>query len=485
MLKRTVPVAEHTLAGTLHDPIPEITVPMQSNAPAPVQQHLEVPQARVHVTAVLVLSSLVAALGGLLFGADTAVIAGTTHALVQVFHLTPVALGVTVSSALWGTIVGALFAGYAGERFGRRDSLRVMAILYLLSAVGCAFSWSWDSLLAARILGGIGIGGSSVLGPMYIAEIAPARLRGRLVGLFQFNIVVGILLAYLSNYLMSLRHLGSLEWRWQLGMPAIPSAAFLLLLFMIPRSPRWLVKKRRLQEARAVLARIGEDCPEEHVSQIAESIQEEESLSGERLFSRSHRLPIFLAMSIAAFSQLSGINAVLYYLNDIFAAAGASSASGGIQTVVVGATNLAFTTLAMLTIDRFGRRMLLLIGSVGMAATLGGIAAIFYTHTHRELLVWLLVAYCASFSFSLGAVIWVYISEVFPNSVRAKGQSLGSLTHWVINALVSAVFPSVAARSGGSPFAFFALIMVLQFFMVWFAYPETKNVALEQMHLGS
>lgn len=436
------------------------------------------------MTPLLLLSALVAALGGLLFGADTAVIAGTTHALTQVFHLTPVTLGITVSSALWGTIVGALFAGYAGERFGRRDSLRVMAILYLLSAIGCALAWSWDSLLTARILGGLGIGGSSVLGPMYIAEIAPARLRGRLVGLFQFNIVVGILLAYLSNYLVSLRHVGAMEWRWQLGMPAVPSALFLVLLFVIPRSPRWLVKQRRLREAREVLARIGDERPDEQVAQISQSIREEASLSGERLFTRSHRLPIFLAMSIAAFSQFSGINAVLYYLNDIFAAAGASTASGGVQTVIIGATNLVFTTLAMLTIDRFGRRVLLLIGSAGMASTLGGIAAIFYRHAHRELLVWLLVAYCASFSFSIGAVIWVYISEVFPNSVRAKGQSLGSITHWVINAMVSAVFPAIAARSGGSPFAFFAVIMVLQFFVVWLVYPETKNVALEQMHLG-
>lgn len=446
-------------------------------------EHSDYSQARVRVTPVLVLSALVAALGGLLFGADTAVIAGTTHALTQVFRLTPITLGVTVSSALWGTIIGALFAGYAGERFGRRDSLRFMAILYLLSALGCALSWSWDSLLTARILGGLGIGGSSVLGPMYIAEIAPARLRGRLVGLFQFNIVLGILLAYLSNYLVSLQHLGALEWRWQLGMPAIPSALFLVFLFLIPRSPRWLVKRRRLREATQVLARIGEEEPDRHVAEIAESIREEESISGERLFSRRNRLPIFLAMSIAAFSQFSGINAVLYYLNDIFAAGGASAASGGMQTVIVGATNLVFTTLAMLTIDRFGRRALLLIGSVGMATTLSGIAAVFYTHSRRGLLVWLLVAYCASFSFSLGAVIWVYISEVFPNAVRAKGQSLGSITHWVINAMVSAVFPAIAARSGGSPFAFFAVIMVLQFFVVWFVYPETKNVSLEQMHL--
>jgi sugar porter (SP) family MFS transporter len=454
---------------------------MQAAIPAPL--HSNTNSAPARVTAVLVTSTLVAALGGLLFGFDTAVIAGTTHSLTHVFALTPATLGITVSSALWGTIIGALFAGYAGERFGRRDSLRVMAILYLLSAIGCALSWSWPVLLAARILGGLGIGGSSVLGPMYIAEIAPARLRGRMVGFFQFNIVVGILLAYLSNYLVSLRHLGSLEWRWQLAVPAIPSALFLLLLFAIPRSPRWLVKKKRLEDARGVLVRIGESDPVGELARIAESVEAESRLSGEKLFSRDHRLPIFLAMTIAAFSQFSGINAVLYYLNDIFSAAGASTASGGLQTVIIGATNLVFTTLAMLTIDKLGRRVLLLTGSVGMASTLAGIAAIFYTHAHRELLVWLLVGYCASFSFSLGAVIWVYISEVFPNGVRAKGQSLGSLTHWVMNAIISAIFPAIAARSGASPFAFFALMMVVQFFVVWFIYPETKNVSLEEMRL--
>jgi sugar porter (SP) family MFS transporter len=462
---------------------PEVHLPMQAAIPTPLESNPASSSAPLRVTAVLILSTLVAALGGLLFGFDTAVIAGTTHSLTQVFGLTPGTLGVTVSSALWGTIVGALLAGYAGEKIGRRDGLRVMAVLYLLSAIACALSWSWPVLLAARILGGLGIGGSSVLGPMYIAEVSPARLRGRLVGFFQFNIVVGILLAYLSNYLVSLRHLGVIEWRWQLAVLALPSALFLVLLFAIPRSPRWLVKKKRLHDARNVLARIGEADPDSELSHIVESVESESHLSGEKLFSRNHRLPIFLAMTIAAFSQFSGINAVLYYLNDIFSAAGASATNGGIQAVAVGATNLVFTTLAMLTIDKLGRRVLLLIGSVGMAGTLAGIAAIFYTHTHRELLVWLLIAYCASFSFSLGAVIWVYISEVFPNGVRSKGQSLGSITHWIVNAIISAAFPAIAAHSAASPFVFFAGMMVVQFFVVWFIYPETKNVSLEQMHL--
>ena len=456
---------------------------MQAAVPAPAPSNSLASPAAVKVTGVLVCSTLVAALGGLLFGFDTAVIAGTTHSISRVFTLTPATLGITVSSALLGTIIGALLAGYAGERLGRRDSLRIMAVLYLLSAIGCALAWSWPVLLAARIFGGLGIGGSSVLGPMYIAEISPARLRGRMVGFFQFNIVVGILLAYLSNYLVALRNLGSAEWRWQLAVPAIPSALFLLLLFAIPRSPRWLVKKQRMEEARAVLLRIGAPDPVAEIERIAQSVEAEERLSGTRLFSRDHRLPIFLAMTIAAFSQLSGINAVLYYLNDFFAAAWASTASGCVQTVIIGTTNLVFTTLAMFTIDKLGRRVLLLTGSVGMAVTLAGIAAIFRTNTHRELLIWLLIAYCASFSFSLGAVIWVYISEVFPNAIRSKGQSLGSLTHWMMNAIISAIFPAVAAHSSASPFVFFSVMMAVQFFVVWFIYPETKNVSLEDMCL--
>jgi sugar porter (SP) family MFS transporter len=440
---------------------------------------------RMNSTLVLLLSTVVAALGGLLFGFDTAVISGTTRSLSEFFTLSPATLGVTVSSALWGTVAGALLAGCVGERFGRRDSLRVMAVLYLLSAVGCAVAHNWTFFLGARILGGLGIGGSSVLGPMYIAEISPARLRGRLVAFFQFNVVVGILVAYLSNYLVSLLHLGGTEWRWQLAVPAIPSMIFLLSLFTIPRSPRWLAQRNRRDEACAALAKLGEPNPEIELDRILESLKIEMSISGERLFLRTHRLPIFLAMSIAAFCQLSGINAVLYYLNDIFAAASSSPLSAGIETVIIGVTNLIFTVVAILTIDRFGRRFLLLLGSVGMATTLAGIGFVFHTKIHENLLVWFLIAYCASFCVSLGAVMWVYVSEVFPNSVRAKGLSLGSTTHWVTNALVSAAFPVVSAYSKPLPFVFFAAMMVLQFFIVWFVYPETRNVSLETMNLGS
>ncbi len=433
------------------------------------------------LNAATVKSSIVAALGGLLFGFDTAVIAGTTKGLTQVYHLSPAYLGWTVSSALWGTILGAMFAGVPGDRYGRRDSLRGMAVLYVISAIGCAFAWSWGSLVAFRFIGGIGIGGSSVLGPMYIAEIAPTKWRGRLVGLFQFNVVFGILLAYFSNYLIGLMKFGEAEWRWMLGVAAIPAALFLLMLFGIPRSPRWLVKKGRVAEAREILRLIGEQDYESELADIVASIDVQHGHADEPLFSRKYRLPIFLAVSIGMFNQLSGINAILYYLNDIFARAGFSRVSGDLQAVAVGATNLVFTMLAMSIIDRVGRKTLLLIGSVGTAACLAGVAAIFFTGKHESVLVWLLIGYIASFAFSQGAVIWVYISEVFPNRVRAKGQSLGSFSHWFMNALISGIFPLMAAKSGGAPFVFFAFMMVVQFFVVLTIYPETKGVSLEEM----
>jgi sugar porter (SP) family MFS transporter len=433
------------------------------------------------LNAYLIKSTVVAALGGLLFGFDTAVIAGTTRALSETFFLSPGALGWTVSSALWGTILGAMLAGIPGDRYGRRDSLRGMAVLYLVSALGCAFAWDWNSLVFFRFVGGLGIGGSSVLGPMYIAEIAPPRWRGRLVGFFQFNVVLGILFAYLSNYLIGLGDFAAAEWRWKLGISAVPSVLFLLMLFSIPRSPRWLVKKGRIAEAREVLRMTGEEEYERELQDIIQSIDVEHGHADEPLFSWKYRFPIFLAVSIGMFNQLSGINAILYYLNDIFEKAGFSKVSGDLQAVAIGATNLLFTMIAMTVIDRVGRRTMLLIGSVGTAACLAGVAWIFFTKQREDLLVWLLVGYIAFFAFSQGAVIWVFISEVFPNRVRAKGQSLGSLSHWLMNALISGVFPLLAAESGGTPFVFFSLMMVLQFFVVLFVYPETKGYSLEEM----
>jgi sugar porter (SP) family MFS transporter len=433
------------------------------------------------LNSLLVKSIIVGALGGLLFGFDTAVIAGTTHQLTIVFQLSARQLGFTVSIALWGTVIGSMFSGLLGERLGGRESLRILAGCYVISAIGCAFAWSWPALLVFRFIGGLGVGGSSVLGPVYIAEIAPAQWRGRLVGCFQINIVIGILAAYLSNYLIGLAGLGMSEWRWQLGVATLPAVLFLVMLFGIPRSARWLVTQNRIPEAQTVLERLGSADPAAELQEIVDSIHISGTPHSEPLFQRKYRLPIFLAVTVAMFNQLAGINAILYYLNDIFGMAGFSKLSGDIQAVAVGAMNLAATLVGMSLIDKLGRKTLLLIGAVGMTFCLGGVAAVFFTHQHQSSLLWLLVAYIAFFAISQGAVIWVYLSEVFPNRVRAKGQSLGSSTHWIMNALISGIFPVLAVRSGAYPFVFFAAMMVLQFFVVLFFYPETKGVTLEQM----
>lgn len=431
-------------------------------------------------------STIVGALGGLLFGFDTAVISGTTHALTEVYHLSPALLGVTVSSALVGTVIGAMTAGIPGQRFGRRDSLRAMAVFYVISALGCALAWNWPALIFFRFIGGLGIGGSSVLGPMYIAEIAPTEWRGRLVGFFQVNIVVGILLAYVSNFLIGTMHLGAHEWRWQLGISAVPAFLFLIALFGIPRSPRWLAMQMKLEEALNVLNLTGIPNPKEDLDEIVASIHLERSVSSDPLFSKRYRLPVFLAITVGMFCQLSGINAILYYLNDIFALAGASKVSGDLQAVAVGAANLVATLLAMSVIDKIGRKKLLLFGTAGLALCLSAVSYVFLTHRHLDWLVWLLMIYIAFFAVSQGAVVWVYISEVFPTRVRSKGQSLGSSSHWVTNAAISLVFPLMAMSSGAYPFIFFAAMMVIDFFLVLFYYPETSNISLEhlQTNLG-
>lgn len=426
-------------------------------------------------------STAVAALGGLLFGFDTAVIAGTTAALVRLFHLAPASLGLTVAIALWGTIAGAMLAAIPADKYGRRDSLRGLAVLFFAAALGCAVAWNWLSLMVFRFMAGLAIGGSSVIGPMYIAEIAPAKWRGRLVGLFQFSIVFGILLAYFSNFLIGTLSLGEAEWRWKLGVSAVPAAFFFLMLFTIPRSPRWLIKKGRIEEAGKVLTKLGDDDEVEDVKQIILSIDAEHAGSNQRLFSSRFRFPIVLAVLVGMFNQLAGINSILYYLNDIFSRAGFSQLSGDVQAVVIGATNLLFTSIAMLVIDTLGRKTMLLIGSVGTCVCLATVAMLFHTRTHDRLILWPLMVYIAFFAFSQGAVIWVYISEIFPNAIRAKGQSLGSFTHWFMTAVLSWVFPLLSAHSAAIPFAFFSVMMALQFFVVLFVFPETKGISLEEM----
>jgi sugar porter (SP) family MFS transporter len=425
----------------------------------------------------LLKGTLVGGLAGLLFGFDTAVIAGTTQGLTQAFQLDPGGLGMTVSSALWGTLLGALFAGRPGDRFGARDCLRTIAGLYVVSALGCLFAPSLAVLVAARVLGGIAIGASSVLAPIYLAEIAPAQRRGMLVGAFQFNIVLGILVAYLSNYLVGLAELGADEWRWKFGVAAAPALLLFVLLFLIPNSPRWLAVKGRTKEAEHVLREIGAaDIAGELASYVRGHVAAGSKLSWSR-----YRKPMLLAFAIAAFNQLSGINAILYYANDIFAAAGFGKMSADLQSVMIGATNLLFTLLALTVIDRLGRKTLLMVGSVGMVVALAATAWIQLSGMHRDLLLWALVLFIAAFAFSQGAVIWVYISEIFPTEVRARGQSLGASTHWLMDAIVAGVFPAMAARSNGLPFILFAVAMLVQLFVVARYFVETKGARLEDI----
>jgi sugar porter (SP) family MFS transporter len=426
---------------------------------------------------------IVASLAGLLFGFDTAVISGVTQDLRVAFALSPAGLGIAVSIALWGTLFGALTMGRPGDQFGSREVLKFIGLLYVGAALGCALAWNLPTFMICRFLIGVAIGGSSVLAPVYIAEASPAERRGALVGLFQINIVVGILLAYVSNFLVAQSIAGADVWRWKLAIAAFPALVFLLLLFIIPQSPRWLMHRGRFADAAASLRRLGSPDP----AAVIEAIRRAEPSaadSSQSLSWRRHRKLIVLAVGIGMFNQLSGINAILYYLGDIFAAAGYGSLSSNLQSIAIGATNLLATLIAMTLIDRTGRKRLLLIGSVGMALAQGGVAMVMALNSARALLLPLLVAFIAAFAMSQGAVIWVFLSEIFPTAVRARGQSLGSATHWIMNALISALFPAIAAWSTAIPFVFFSLMMVLQFVLVLWFLPETKGVALERMGLA-
>lgn len=433
----------------------------------------------MRLSPLVLLSTAVAALGGLLLGFDTAVIAGTTHGITTAFQLTPMTLGVTVSTALWGTVAGGFLASPLAEKLGARDGLRVMAILYLLSACGCALAWSWSSFLIFRIVGGLGIGGSSVLSPMYIADISPKQWRGRLVACFQLAVVAGILAAYASNFLIARLHASVPEWRCDLGAAILPAILFFAALLIIPESPRWLLARNRTGEALAVLQQMGSNSRAEHERMIAAAGHVQ--TSRHRLFIKAHRKAILIALCIGILNQFSGINAILYYLNDIFTQAGFTAASANAQAVIIGIANLFFTVVAMLLIDSIGRRFLLLAGSLGMTILLLGIAVVFATGRHREMLLWLLIGYIAFFAVSQGTVVWVYLSEIFPPGIRERGQSLGTLALWLTNGLVAMVYPKIAAAAGQYPFFFFSAMMAAQFLLTLFFLPETRGVSIESV----
>jgi sugar porter (SP) family MFS transporter len=430
----------------------------------------------------LMKATLTGALGGLLFGFDTVVISGAIDALVKLYSLSAEGKGFTVAIGLVGTVVGALGAGVVGQRLGGREALRMTAILYVVSALGCGLAWNWPSFMLFRFVGGLGIGASSVLGPVYIAELSPAKWRGRLVGTFQFNIVFGILLAYVSNYWIRTLNLGAAEWRWQVGVAALPAVGFLVLLYGIPRSPRWSASRNQIAEALSVLKLMGEPDPKAELDDIRAALAQEHATANEPVFRWKYRYPLFLAISIGAFNQLSGINAILYYLPSIFASAGFSQISGDKQAILIGFTNLVFTMVGMAAIDRLGRKTLLLIGAAGTASCLAAVAWLLTSNAHQGALVWLFVTYIAFFALSQGAVIWVYIGEVFPNAVRSKGQGAGNASHWIMNTIIAMVFPVLVVSIGRSaPFIFFAVMTVVQLLVVLFFYPETKGQTLEAL----
>ena len=424
--------------------------------------------------------SLAVALAGFLFGFDTSVISGAEKAIQILWSLSPMQHGFTISVALIGTVFGALLGGIPADKYGRRSTLLGIGVLYLVSSVGAAVAPTWIPFLVARFLGGLGVGASSVAAPLYISEIAAAKSRGRLVGLFQFNIVFGMLVAYLSNYLLSGG--GAESWRWMLGIQAFPSLLFLGFLYIVPESPRWLLRaKGDRAQALATLLLIEPATAEQTCDEVL--AEKSHETSGQKaLFSREHARPIALAMLFAFFNQVSGINAILYYAPRIFGMAGLGAKASLLSSAGVGAVNFVFTLTAVNIMDRFGRRSLMLVGSVGLITTLALVAHAFHGTITGYAVPIYLFAYIAFFAFSQGAVIWVFISEIFPNAVRGKGQALGSFTHWFMAAIVAFSFPVIAEKFGGTTiFGFFCVMMVAQLVFVVRFMPETKGTRLEAM----
>ncbi len=433
-------------------------------------------------------NAIVASLGGFLFGFDTAVISGVEKSIQQLWMLADFAHGFTVASALIGTVLGSLLAGWPAERYGRRRVLQAIGLIYLVTSLVTALTTSWEFFVLFRFIGGIGVGASSVVGPMYISEISPAKNRGRLVALFQFNIVSGILIAFVSNYLLF--GVGEDAWRWMLGVQAFPSLLFFIFVFVVPESPRWLVKNNKHEEAKRVLEDIGEADGTLAVKTIKDSLHTELGMKKESLFNGRYNKPIFYVVALAMFNQLSGINAIMYYAPRIFEMTGLAKDTALLQAVSIGVTNMVFTLLAISLIDKFGRKTLLLIGSAGMVLFLGLVATAFYRQDFGGFdVMFYLVGFIAFFAFSQGAVIWVFMSEIFPNKVRSQGQTLGSFTHWIMTALISWTFPILVERSSNGGFYSFLLftgMMLVHGIFVWKVLPETKGKSLEgiQRELG-
>lgn len=424
--------------------------------------------------------SISAALAGFLFGFDTVVISGADTQLQELWGTSDAFHGsVIMAMALWGTVIGAIFGGIPTNLLGRKNCLILIGVLYFISALGSALVNDPFTFALFRFLGGLGVGASTIAAPAYVSEIAPANQRGKLVSLYQFNIVLGILVAFLSNYL--LRNTGAQPWRWMLGVEAVPAFIYVSFVLFIPRSPRWLISKGRENEALKVLKILHPNMnAQEKIAEIQNHVQNEQT--GENIFMKKYRFPLILAFLVAFFNQLSGINAFLYYAPRIFESAGLAESTALLSSIGIGIVNLLFTLLGVLLIDRLGRKVLMLIGSIGYVISLSLVAAAFFLNWGGLWVPLFLFLFIAAHAVGQGAVIWVFISEIFPNHLRASGQAFGSSTHWVLAAIIPSMIPFLFSTIGpGYVFAFFAFMMILQLFFVIFMMPETKGKSLEQL----
>ncbi len=429
----------------------------------------------------LLLWSLTVALSGFLFGLDTAVISGAEQKIQALWNLSDTLHGFAIAIALYGTVFGAAFGGWFADALGRKKALFWLGALFFVSSIGSAIAPDVYTFMIFRFMGGLCIGASSVVSPLYISEIAPAKNRGFLVALFQFNIVFGIMIAYLSNYFFQILG-GESDWRWMLGIVGIPSLIFTALTLLISESPRWLIlQKNDIESAKKVLNEINPEEADKTLASILNSQHNNAKMGKVTFFSKPYAFPILLAFLMAFFNQVSGINAIIYYAPRVFEMSGLAKSSALLSSVGIGLTNLIFTMLGVSLIDKFGRRTLMFIGSIGYIISLSLIAKAFYTEQF-EGMTFFVFAFIAAHAIGQGAVIWVFISEIFPNEVRASGQAFGSLTHWVFAAIITNIFPYFASQYGGAPiFLFFMVMMVCQLLYVWFLMPETKGVALEDM----
>jgi sugar porter (SP) family MFS transporter len=429
----------------------------------------------------IVVWALIASLAGFLFGFDTVVISGADKKLQVLWNSSDAFHGtVVMGMALWGTVLGAIFGGIPTNKIGRKNTLLWIGILFFISALGSAFANNPFVFAAFRFIGGLGVGASTIAAPAYISEIAPAKDRGRLVAFYQFNIVLGILMAFLSNYLLN--DVGENSWRWMMGVQAIPSVIYLLLIISIPESPRWLLSKSKNEEARSVLQIMGQEADYENMKNEIEIDNNNASLVNDNIFLKKYRKPLVLAFLMAFFNQLSGINAFLYYSSRIFQEAGLGESTALLSSIGIGLVNLIFTLLGVFLIDKLGRKKLMYIGSVGYIISLSLVAMAFFFHWEGMAVPVFLFLFIAAHAIGQGAVIWVFISEIFPNHLRASGQSFGSTTHWVLAAIIPSLIPYLFSTIGpGVVFLFFAVMMVFQLLFVVFMMPETKGISLEEL----